>query len=285
MMPRSMRLLYSVTLSLVSRRGRASTLATAWSPAFFSCSYVSQRTHHTSLPPIIPSSFAPTRASFGGGSVSLFHHSSSTTTTNDSNGDSKNENKKKLVGPAVQPPRPNDNTYWVIPNAFIAGEYPGDSSGTIDATRQKLRAYLDLGVTAFFDLTFPGENTEYESTLKDEALAVTRLHNNKTVEYHRYSIPNFGIPSDPNLMKELLEEMHGAMNERKQTVYIHCRGGIGRTGTTVGCFLKQYGNYENGDDALQELNRLFQTSGRSMESSYSPETPDQIHFVKEWNSN
>ena len=102
MMPRSMRLLYSVTLSLVSRRGRASTLATAWSPAFFSCSYVSQRTHHTSLPPIIPSSFAPTRASFGGGSVSLFHHSSSTTTTNDSNGDSKNENKKKLVGPAVQ---------------------------------------------------------------------------------------------------------------------------------------------------------------------------------------
>lgn len=101
----------------------------------------------------------------------------------------------------------------------------------------------------------------------------------------RYSIPDFGILSDPNLMKELLEEMHLAMNERQQTVYIHCRGGIGRTGTTVGCFLKQYGNYENGDDALQELNRLFQTSGRSMESSYSPETPDQIRFVKEWNSN
>jgi hypothetical protein len=113
-----MRLLYYVTLSLVSRRGRPSTLATAWSPAFFSFSYVSQRTH-TSLPPIIPSSFAPTRASFGGGSVALFHHSSSTTTTNDSNDDSKNENKKKLVGPAVQPPRPNDNTYWVFPMPLL----------------------------------------------------------------------------------------------------------------------------------------------------------------------
>ena len=85
-------------------------------------------------------------------------------------------------------------------------------------------------------------------------------------------------------MKELLEEMNRAMKERKQIAYVHCRGGIGRTGTTVGCFLKQYGNYDDGEEALQELNRLFQTSGRSMESSYSPETTDQIRFVKEWNS-
>ena len=104
------------------------------------------------------------------------------------------------------------------------------------------------------------------------------------MEYHRFSIPDFGIPSDPSLMKELLEEMNRAMKERKQIAYVHCRGGIGRTGTTVGCFLKQYGNYDDGEEALQELNRLFQTSGRSMESSYSPETTDQIRFVKEWNS-
>ncbi|CAJ1959674.1 unnamed protein product [Cylindrotheca closterium] len=298
MMSRSLRWFFSVTLSLASHRqgGPTSSLAAAWrhppASTFISSRKITQ--YHRSLVSISLLSLAQvaSRIHHRDLAISLFHHRD---TNHDYGGggggdsnhtDDKNnilQNKQKLVGPLIQPPRPNGNTYWVIPNAFLAGEYPG--AATPEASQQKLRAYLDLGVTCFFDLTFPGEKPEYESILKEEAALRNRQHNSsRPVEYHRYSIPDFGIPSNPNLMKELLEDMNQAMNERNQTIYVHCRGGIGRTGTTVGCFLKQYGNYDNGDEALQELNRLFQTSGRSLESSFSPETPDQIRFIKEWNS-
>ena len=62
---------------------------------------------------------------------------------------------------------------------------------------------------------------------------------------------------------------------------MHCRGGIGRTGTTVGCYLVRHGF--GGDEALENVNRLFRFSERSMESSFSPETREQMNFVRDWN--
>ena len=62
---------------------------------------------------------------------------------------------------------------------------------------------------------------------------------------------------------------------------MHCAGGIGRTGTTVGCYLVRHGN--DGATALQEVNRLFQNSDRSAESWSSPETRQQMNFVRDWN--
>jgi protein-tyrosine phosphatase len=186
------------------------------------------------------------------------------------------EHKKgsKLSGPTVQPPRPNDNTYWVIPNGLIAGEYPGDKRGEPE-TREKLRRYVDLNITSFFDLTHPGEKADYEDILKDEA-----AKKGIQVEYRRFPIPDFGIPANNDLMTNILDEIDAAMKERNHTSYVHCRGGIGRTGTTVGCYLVRYGH--SGSEALNELHRLFQSSGRSYESPSSPETNEQRRFVREW---
>jgi protein-tyrosine phosphatase len=63
-------------------------------------------------------------------------------------------------------------------------------------------------------------------------------------------------------------------------VYVHCRGGIGRTGTTVGCYLARHGY--GGEEALAEVNKLFQNSNRSFESSCSPETKAQMTMIQEW---
>jgi len=80
-------------------------------------------------------------------------------------------------------------------------------------------------------------------------------------------------------MKEILDFIdHTITNGEK--VYVHCRGGIGRTGTVGGCFLVRHGN--SGEQALDEVNRLFQSSERSLESSYSPETIEQMNFVRGW---
>ena len=63
-------------------------------------------------------------------------------------------------------------------------------------------------------------------------------------------------------------------------VYLHCRAGIGRTGITVGCYLRELG--EPGDAALAELNRLWQQNARSGSWPEVPETAEQAQFVHAW---
>eukprot|EP00957_Ditylum_brightwellii_P046034 3492745-Ditylum_brightwellii.AAC.1 len=82
-------------------------------------------------------------------------------------------------------------------------------------------------------------------------------------------------------MSCILDTIDEAIWEQNHTVYVHCREGIGRTGTAVGCFLVQWGN--TGEEALEEVNHLFQNSGRSCESWSSPETMEQIDFVCNFN--
>ena len=183
----------------------------------------------------------------------------------------KKGSSEKVRGLDVQPPRPNDNTYWIT-NNFIAGEYPADARGE-EQSRIKIRQYLDLGITFFVDLTREGEKAGYETMLKEES-----SKKGLTVGYRRLPVQDFGIPKKGE-MKTILDTIDSEIAKQGK-VYVHCRGGIGRTGTTVGCFLARHGN--NGDEALDEVNRLFQNSNRSYESSCSPETVAQENFVRQW---
>ena len=63
-------------------------------------------------------------------------------------------------------------------------------------------------------------------------------------------------------------------------VYLHCRAGIGRTGTVVGCLLAENGL--SGQAALEELNRLWQQSERAQLWAQVPETPEQTEYVRRW---
>lgn len=164
----------------------------------------------------------------------------------------------------VQPPRPNDCTYWVT-ESLLAGEYPTDEYSDDSSTR--LRQYLERGITYFVDLTQTGECQPYDNVLQQEA---RNMNLPQEVVYKQCSIEDFGIPSE-NQMKEILDIIDEAI-EQNHKVYVHCRGGIGRTGTTVGCYLARYGY--RGNEALQEVNRL---------SSMSPETDMQVNLVRNWN--
>lgn len=62
-------------------------------------------------------------------------------------------------------------------------------------------------------------------------------------------------------------------------VYVHCYGGIGRTGVIASCYLVRRGL--TGDEALAEIARLRQ--GTPDGHRLSPETPDQAARVREWN--
>ena len=178
----------------------------------------------------------------------------------------------------VQPPRPNACTYWATDH-LLAGEHPTDDAG-LQATRRKLSQYLANGITYFVDLTRPGEKMDYEELLREEAAKQGISNNNEEeIGYCRVPIPDFGVPEDPSDMTKVLDTIDQAIASNHK-VYVHCRGGIGRTGTTVGCYFVRHGS--SSSNALQEVNRLFQSSDRSMESYSSPETREQFEFVHSW---
>ena len=53
--------------------------------------------------------------------------------------------------PTGIPPRPNGNTYWVVPYKFLVGEYRGDKDPV--KARKKINQFLAAGVRHFIDLT------------------------------------------------------------------------------------------------------------------------------------
>ena len=171
----------------------------------------------------------------------------------------------------MMPTRPHGNTYWVEPGRLLAGEYPGDTNG--DATSTRLGRYLDAGIDYFIDLTEDGELEPYEERLHAEAAA-----RGKTVEYRRLPIRDMSVPRSADGMREILNTIEAALSA-KRIVYVHCWGGVGRTGMVIGCHLTRHGH--DGDTALSRLRELFAAMDKAA-SRRSPETTEQERWVRTW---
>jgi len=159
-------------------------------------------------------------------------------------------------------PKPIAESYWVIPGRLLAGKYPGGRN--LQELERRLGALLDAGFNAFLDLTVPGEMPPYDSYLPDG------------VVYLRKPISDHGVPPDAAFMSEILAQVD-ALLEGGRRLYLHCRAGIGRTGTLVACHLIERGLAPPA--ALQQLNELWQASDRSDTWPEVPETAEQRDFI------
>jgi ADP-ribosylglycohydrolase len=162
-------------------------------------------------------------------------------------------------------PLPLPNCYWVLPGRLLAGEHP--AGATPPLTRERLSRLLAAGVTCFVDLTHPGEAVPYEEGLPVE------------IDVLRKPIPDHGIPAEPGHMAETLMCLRQALRDGG-IVYLHCRAGIGRTAMVAGCLLVEHGL--PGEQALAELNRLWQQSPRAEQWPLIPETEAQADYVRQW---
>lgn len=157
------------------------------------------------------------------------------------------------------------DAYWVIPSRLLAGEYPAHFEDDAETGRM-VRALVDHGVTTFLDLTTTDDGLPpYEHHLPSHA---RRIH---------HPVPDMDVPT-PAHLATILDELDAAL-ESGETVYVHCWGGLGRTGTVVACHLVRTDRVE-GTQALATLQDLRR--GIRKERLESPQTGAQRMMVAMW---
>jgi hypothetical protein len=160
---------------------------------------------------------------------------------------------------------------WVVPlpvrdsyrvaDAFLAGGYPA----AVDPAEsfRRMRAFARYGVTRFVDLTHPADPLEpYEHWLDPGTSRIS------------HPIVDMGTTTIPH-MARILDDVDRAL-EDGATVYVHCWGGLGRTGTVVGCWLVRHGF----DDPLGRIAELRRDLAEG--SLASPQTVGQRAMVTRW---
>lgn len=188
---------------------------------------------------------------------------------------------KKYVEVYARDTVPIKNSYLVHRDLNIfAGEYPGDKDD--NKCRIKVQdVFCWSRFRYFYDLTCEGELRPYAQYLK----------NGKC--HFRFPIPDCGIPANTYIVARLVDEIicrgkNGYYHD--DCIYIHCWGGVGRTGTIVACLyaylLKDKGmsTEEIYTEAMRQLNESFSRNPKS-KHRVSPENEMQRAFVRKFIEN
>lgn len=163
--------------------------------------------------------------------------------------------------------RPLNQSYEVCGNGILyAGEYPGDNNEKV--TKQKIEHMYHFGIRHFIDLTDEGELSPYNHLLPNDTT------------YTRFPIADCGAPKSIESVQRLMLLIE-EFKKKEGDIYVHCCGGVGRTGTIVACYLSQ--NWQDLDlnQTLEVLRRNFSEMPKSAYRETS-ETKVQIDFIEQF---
>lgn len=172
------------------------------------------------------------------------------------------------IPPSISRPR----YFTALNNRLLGGEHPclgGDA--TIHAVR--LRALLDAGVTAFVDLT--ERHRENGVALYDRLLR-GEVSNGLSVAYFDFPIPDARTPRSRTQVEQVLDVVDAAL-ENGEMVYLHCRSGIGRTGTMLALHMVRHGFSPS--NALRRLEAAWRRDARSEVWPRCPQTQGQLSYI------
>lgn len=161
------------------------------------------------------------------------------------------------------PQRPLHQSFHVDWNIY-AGEYPGDKYGK--KAEEKIEQMTHFGVRHYIDLTEEGELRPYSQLLP------------KGTTYTRFPIRDCDVPSSIDDVERLIRHIQKLSKRNDGYVYIHCWGGVGRTGTIVACYFAENNSFEK---AMQLLRKQFSEMPKSSHRT-TPDTNEQINFVKKY---
>jgi hypothetical protein len=166
--------------------------------------------------------------------------------------------------------------YPIEAGVLFAGEYPGDMNPEI--ARARILSLVELGVRTFIDLTSPDDPlVRYERKLveveQEIGIPLRRIVS---------PIPDMDVPDSDNSMLSIMAAIKESI-EAGPAVYINCWGGIGRTGTIIGCWLRESGH--DPEAALGHVQHLYSSHMPKAKAGKYPESPQteaQKNYVRRW---
>lgn len=170
--------------------------------------------------------------------------------------------------------KPFAQSYWAVPGLLCAGHYPGAED--TDEHREKLGGLVRCGIRRVINL-IPDYETgrggrPFRAYMAD--LAQLSAAQGVAVECARMGWPD-GTTPDRAHMQAILDRIDQSV-AAQEPVYVHCWGGHGRTGTTVGCFLVRHG--ATPEAAIAQILAWREPLPRN----HFPFEGQQEAFVREW---
>ncbi|MEO5632860.1 serine/threonine protein phosphatase [Gaiella sp.] len=142
-----------------------------------------------------------------------------------------------------------------VAEGLVAGGYPG--------TPEAIATLEGEGVSVFVDLTHPSDPLpDYGQWLA----GTSRI---------AHPIPDMGTPTAGHMMR-ILDDIDET-RANGGTAYVHCWGGVGRTGSVIGCWLMRHG-LDDGDPVA----RIAELRAGLPGDRPSPETLGQTRLVRGW---
>ena len=167
---------------------------------------------------------------------------------------------------------PITRSYWVVPGRLAAGAYPGTKTNEpIKGQTKPLTALIGEGIDVFINLT-----QDYLSGTDEHLNRYDQLAGSEVI-IERFPIEDLSIPTSEE-MDMILDAIDRYIAEDKN-VYVHCWGGIGRTGTVVGCWMIRNG-LSTPLEAIKTIEELRRQD--AARHRISPETEQQCDFVQNW---
>jgi hypothetical protein len=173
---------------------------------------------------------------------------------------------------------PLERCYWVVENLLLAGAYPGHPK--IHAHTKRVSGLWKAGMRTFINLVEEEEtnHTGQAFVRYDDVLRELAVNNSDRIAHLRFPIPDQKITT-VDRMRSILDAIDLSLG-KKIPVYVHCFGGMGRTGTVVCCWLLRHG-LASKENVLSLLTKLRQADVERA-TWPAPENRIQCQFVMDW---
>jgi len=172
---------------------------------------------------------------------------------------------------------PFSGSYWVIAEWFLAGCHPCFYAPY--ECPEILSRIVHAGIRNFIDLTQADERIPGGMQPADYSAGLNRIADAKNIalRHRRQPIIDRNVPGRA-VMSQILDGINESISNHLP-VYVHCMGGIGRTGTVVGCYLARHG-YASGNEVIRYIADLRRHV--DFIDWPSPESRKQVEMVVSW---
>ena len=179
----------------------------------------------------------------------------------------------ELPDPRSLPASPTATSNWLLPGKLIIGAHPdpGDVVALMDEAR----------VTTFVSLIGEYSTSHYQQKRYPAAVA----RGGRSASFVHFPVEDFYVPKAEEL-RSIVLNLKQRLTQNGEVVFVHCRGGHGRTGTVVIPLIAALFDIDDApaaDFVLTTTRTARPSDRRYPQWCHMPETDEQIAVCREVN--